>query len=93
MFDSLNRKLTGASFTIFMCSEEFGEEEFTYGTLEEAQEGLKRLKEICFEHYKEDGIERTLSLCLYEEVESIDIPDDCDEDEDEDEEEKTLFER
>jgi hypothetical protein len=49
---------------IIMKSEEFGEEEFDYDTVEEAQEGFTRLKESCQQCAQNDGIERTLLLVL-----------------------------
>jgi hypothetical protein len=49
---------------IIMKSDEFGEEDFDYDVIEEAQEAFARLKEECQKQAHEDGIERTLFLVL-----------------------------
>ena len=56
------KQLNGGYWAIRMLSEEYGSEEFSYGSLEEARAGFKRLKrDIAREN---DGITRQLELVL-----------------------------
>jgi hypothetical protein len=45
-------------FTVFMRSEEFGSEEFSYETLDQALEGIRNL----FASANGDGVEREIGL-------------------------------
>ena len=47
---------------IYLESDEFGSEEFSYDSIDEATEGVRRLLVSCLKHYQEDGIERTLRV-------------------------------
>jgi len=49
---------------VVMSSAEYGAEDFTYGTIEEAREGFERFKKECAKSFKEDGIERRLLLVI-----------------------------
>jgi hypothetical protein len=49
---------------VVMSSAEFGAEDFTYDTIEEAREGFERLKKECAESFKKDGVERRLLLVI-----------------------------
>ena len=49
---------------VVMSSWEFGAEDFTYDTIEEAREGFERLKKECAKSFKDDGIERRLLLVV-----------------------------
>lgn len=49
---------------VVMSSEEFGAEDFTYDTIEEAREGFERLKKECAKSFKKVGIERRLLLVI-----------------------------
>ena len=49
---------------VVMSSSEFGAEDFSYETVEEAKEGFERLKQQCARSFKEDGIERRLLLVI-----------------------------
>jgi hypothetical protein len=47
---------------VVMSSAEYGAEDFTYDTIQDAREGFERLKKECAKSFKEDGIERRLLL-------------------------------
>jgi hypothetical protein len=49
---------------VVMSSAEYGSEDFTYDTIEEAREGFERLKKKCAKSFKKDGIERRLLLVI-----------------------------
>lgn len=53
---------------VLMSSQEFGEESFSYDSIEEALKGFARLKQSCKKHGKKDGVERRLLLVLKEET-------------------------
>jgi len=49
-------------WSVLLRSEPYGEESFTYLTLDEALDGIKRLANAAQE--ERDGIEREISLCV-----------------------------
>jgi len=49
---------------VILSSDEFGEEEFDFDTLEEARAGFERLKQSCQIEAEKDSIERRLILAL-----------------------------
>ncbi len=48
------------AFVLVLASEAYGEEDFTYDTWEELQDGLGRLFREAQRCYQEDGVERDL---------------------------------
>jgi hypothetical protein len=49
-------------WSVLLRSEEYGEEAFTYPTLDEALDGIRRLANAVRE--ERDGVEREISLCV-----------------------------
>ena len=49
-------------WSVLLRSEEYGEEAFTYPTLEEALNGIRRLANAA--QQERDGTEREISLCV-----------------------------
>jgi hypothetical protein len=49
---------------VVMTSEEFGEEQFIYLTIDDARDGFLRLKRNCARSFKKDRIDRRLLLVI-----------------------------